>query len=71
MPEEYIPEISEKLQTVGLKWSDFQVTDNSCKPHPPPTNPLIAVRLAHPVACQANMAEQTKRVGLKQEEWGV
>jgi violaxanthin de-epoxidase len=43
LPEEYIPEISEKLQTVGLKWSDFKVTDNSCKPHPPPSNPLIAV----------------------------
>lgn len=36
LPEEYIPEIEEKLQKVGLKWSDFKVTDNTCKPHPPP-----------------------------------
>jgi len=43
LPEEYIPEISEKLKTVGLKWEDFKVTDNTCKPHPPAENPLVAV----------------------------
>jgi len=43
LPEEYIPEIQEKLKTVGIKWSDFKVTDNTCKPHPLPENPLIAV----------------------------
>jgi hypothetical protein len=43
LPEEYIPEIQEKLKAVGLKWYDFKVTDNSCKPHPVPENPLVAV----------------------------
>ena len=23
-----------RLQSVGLKWEDFTLTDNSCKPHP-------------------------------------
>ena len=45
LPEEYVPEIKEHLQSVGLKWEDFKVTDNSCKPHPPAENPLIAVSL--------------------------
>jgi len=27
---EYIPEISKQLEQVGLKWSDFTETDNSC-----------------------------------------
>ena len=43
LPEEYVPEIKEHLQSVGLKWEDFKVTDNSCKPHPPAENPLVAV----------------------------
>ena len=45
MPEEYVPEIKDHLQSVGLKWEDFKVTDNSCKPHPPAENPLVAVSL--------------------------
>lgn len=43
LPEEYIPEIEEKLKPLNIKWSDFKVTDNTCKPHPLPTNPLVAV----------------------------
>ena len=43
LPEEYIPEIEEKLKPLNIKWSDFKVTDNSCQPHPLPSNPLVAV----------------------------
>lgn len=43
LPEEYIPEIEAKLKPLNIKWSDFKITDNSCKPHPPPVNPLVAV----------------------------
>ena len=45
LPEEYIPEIEEKLKPLNIKWSDFKVTDNTCKPHPLPSNPLVAVSL--------------------------
>ena len=43
LPEEYIPEIEEKLKPLNLKWADFKVTDNTCKPHPLPSNPIVAV----------------------------
>ncbi|KAK9833291.1 hypothetical protein WJX81_003704 [Elliptochloris bilobata] len=35
LPAEYIPELKAAAQRAGLKWTDFQLTDNSCKPHPP------------------------------------
>ncbi|WIA11647.1 hypothetical protein OEZ85_011750 [Tetradesmus obliquus] len=35
LPEELIPELTAAVEKVGFKWSDFTVTDNSCKPHPP------------------------------------
>ena len=34
MPEEYIPEVTEALKKVGLKWEDFKLVDNSCPQHP-------------------------------------
>jgi violaxanthin de-epoxidase len=34
-PQELVPELSAAVEKVGLKWSDFTITDNSCKPHPP------------------------------------
>ena len=30
-PKEYVPEVSEALAKVGIKWSDIELTDNSCK----------------------------------------
>lgn len=33
--QELIPELSAAVEKVGMKWSDFTVTDNTCKPHPP------------------------------------
>ena len=56
LPEKYVPEIKEHLQSVGLKWEDFKVTDNSCKPHPPAENPLVAVSLPTCV-CHVNQSE--------------
>lgn len=35
MPEEYIPELKEAAESIGLNWADFKITDNTCKPHPP------------------------------------
>ena len=35
LPAEYIPELEQAAQRAGLNWKDFQLTDNSCKPHPP------------------------------------
>eukprot|EP00775_Hariotina_reticulata_P013067 gene13067-13194_t len=35
LPEELVPELTAAVEKVGLKWSDFTITDNSCKPHPP------------------------------------
>ena len=35
LPLEYIPELEAAANKAGLKWTDFQMTDNSCKPHPP------------------------------------
>ena len=46
LPEEYIPEIKERLKPLGIKWEDFKLTNNSCGPHPPPVNPLERVRPA-------------------------
>jgi len=37
----YVPELEALSAKVGVKWSDFSVTDNSCKPAPP-------LRLARP-----------------------
>ena len=31
-PKEFVPEVSEAVAKVGLKWEDFELTDNSCKP---------------------------------------
>ena len=31
-----MPELQEAARSVGLKWENFKVTDNSCKPHPRP-----------------------------------
>lgn len=41
--QELVPELSAAVEGAGLKWSDFTVTDNSCKPHPP-TKSLVQVR---------------------------
>ena len=38
-----MPKIKEAVQKVGLKWSDFKMTDNTCKPHPPPTSVVAEV----------------------------
>lgn len=46
LPEEYIPEISAAVEKAGLTWSQFKLTDNSCKPHPPQESLLEEVR--HP-----------------------
>eukprot|EP00878_Enallax_costatus_P018093 GHUV01019035.1.p1 GENE.GHUV01019035.1~~GHUV01019035.1.p1 ORF type:complete len:454 (+),score=105.01 GHUV01019035.1:192-1553(+) len=35
LPEELIPELSAAVEKVGMKWSDFKITDNTCPPHPP------------------------------------
>lgn len=35
LPEEYIPELKEAAESIGLNWADFKITDNTCKPHPP------------------------------------
>ncbi len=38
-----MPKIKEAVQKVDLKWSDFKMTDNTCKPHPPPTSVVAEV----------------------------
>ena len=54
LPAEYIPELEQAAQRAGLNWKDFQLTDNSCKPHPPaksllekvlPQSPLCGIEL--------------------------
>lgn len=35
LPQELVPEISAAAERAGLKWSEFKLTDNTCKPHPP------------------------------------
>merc|ERR1712238_150681 len=30
-PKEFIPEVREAVEKVGLKWEDFVLTDNTCK----------------------------------------
>ena len=42
-PQELVPELTAAVEKVGLKWADFIITDNSCKPHPPPKS-LVEVR---------------------------
>lgn len=34
LPPALIPELKEKAEAAGLKWEDFILTDNSCKPRP-------------------------------------
>ena len=34
LPKEYVPELEAAAAAAGLKWSDFQVTNNSCPPPP-------------------------------------
>lgn len=36
LPDQYIPELREAAEKVGLKWDEFIITDNTCPPHPPP-----------------------------------
>lgn len=50
LPEEYIPEIEAKLNSVGLKWADFKVTDNTCGPHPPPLLAQVHVSFSRDIA---------------------
>jgi violaxanthin de-epoxidase len=38
----YVPELTQIAKKVGVKFSDFVVTDNSCKPEPPLTVTKIA-----------------------------
>ena len=32
--QEYIPELTKAAEAAGLDWSQFKLTDNSCKDHP-------------------------------------
>ena len=44
LPAEYIPELEQAAHRAGLNWKDFQLTDNSCKPHPPAKSILEKAR---------------------------
>ena len=35
LPEQYVPDFKRQAESVGLKWEDFKITDNTCAPHPP------------------------------------
>jgi len=43
LPPEIIPELQEAAAKVGLEWSRFTATDNTCGPHPPAQS-LLQVR---------------------------
>jgi hypothetical protein len=45
--QELIPELTAAVEKVGFKWSDFTVTDNSCKPHPPAKSLVQVSQGAH------------------------
>jgi hypothetical protein len=47
--QELIPELTAAVEKVGFTWKDFTVTDNSCKPHPPPKG-LVQVGISANVA---------------------
>ena len=40
LPDKYIPELREACQRAGLNWDKFELTDNTCPPHPPRKNPI-------------------------------
>ena len=43
LPTEFVPEFEAAVSKVGLKWTDFTVTDNTCGAQPPP--PTLAERV--------------------------
>lgn len=51
LPLEYIPELEAAATKAGLKWTDFQMTDNTCKPHPPAKSILEKVVLFWEQSC--------------------
>jgi hypothetical protein len=62
LPAEYIPELEAACDRAGLKWTDFQMTDNTCKPHPPAKSILEKVRCLAALhlagmACNSDLAE--------------
>jgi hypothetical protein len=55
LPKEYIPELKLAAESVGLDWDKFQVTNNSCGPHPPQKSLVVEVRAAPcQLACMCN-----------------
>jgi hypothetical protein len=62
LPAEYIPELEAACDRAGLKWTDFQMTDNTCKPHPPAKSILEKARCLATLhlagmACSSGRAE--------------
>jgi len=55
--QELVPELSAAVEKVGLKWSDFTITDNSCKPHPPQKS-LIQVTSPYSTTLESNHKEK-------------
>ena len=53
LPQEYVPAVSKAVEKVGLKWKDFKVTDNSCKPHPTGIVDKVPCAADSPVALPA------------------
>lgn len=40
LPQELVPELREAAASIGLRWSDFTITNNTCGPQPP-QKPLL------------------------------
>ena len=66
LPVEYIPELEVAAQRAGLNWKDFQLTDNSCKPHPPAKSLLEKVRRRFLFACSSEEVWRAFPLGLEQ-----
>ncbi|KAF8070966.1 VDE1 [Scenedesmus sp. PABB004] len=70
LPPELVPELTAAVEQVGLKWSDFKLTDNTCKPHPPPKSLIEtiegeAVQLERGIAKEAAVLEGDVEGGLR------
>lgn len=60
LPEEYIPELRVAAESVGLKWEDLKLTDNSCAAHPAPRG--LLAQLEDDVEKAERLAVQEARV---------
>eukprot|EP01026_Neomeris_dumetosa_P052780 TRINITY_DN4690_c1_g2_i4.p1 TRINITY_DN4690_c1_g2~~TRINITY_DN4690_c1_g2_i4.p1 ORF type:complete len:196 (+),score=34.61 TRINITY_DN4690_c1_g2_i4:282-869(+) len=63
LPSQYIEEFRQAATSVGLDWDQFVITDNTCKPHPPPKSIVQEIE-----EDAVKVEEATKKVAIQEAQ---